>query len=93
MKKYKINLLLIFIIAILISGCNKSINEKENNNKGKFVFEEVVCNEFGVAYYKSKHYSYYYSYTPVYDKDSSVPMTCEQYFEKQKSFNSNINKK
>lgn len=40
---------------------------------------EVVCNEFGVAYYKSPTRGEHYVYTPVFSESSHLVVTCEEY--------------
>jgi hypothetical protein len=85
---------LCLLCGVFITGCsdikhsdNKNVlsdlnsNDIHNDRGFTKINDDVVCNEFGIAYYKQILKDRYGSkmYTPVYSDKFNGPITCETY--------------
>ena len=93
MKKIALSLML----SLLFLGCSEPktvldtntgnpVENKKQDYKLKHFTQEVECNEYNIAYYKSNvsgNLVWGESYAPVYNHDGK-PVTCQEYEDQYK---------
>lgn len=86
-----INKIILIIFLLFCIGCDEEITVtgplsnilQQTTNSMQVMSEgydyDVVCNEFGVVYYKSYIHGGNYVYTPIFSDQPHPVVTCEEY--------------